>query len=145
MDTVTNDKFLAKWYRIPKKCPYQIITDNETGQSYYYMNINGKPTWRTYVTAQSWTSDGKSFVCSLADGEMFLYNTETQMLAYVDKASTMVERLHATIGTDDYIYYIKRDGGNYSIWKADVKTLKPEFVTKGPGMTIYCVQLSNRL
>ena len=142
-DTVTNDKFLAKWYRVPKKCPYQIIADNETGQSYYYMNINGNPTWRTYVTAQSWTSDGKSFVCSLADGEMFLYNTETQMLAYIDKASTMVERLHATIGTDDYIYYIKREDGNYSIWKADVKTLKPELVTKGPGMAIYCVQLSN--
>ncbi len=142
-DAIDDEKFLAKWYRIPKKCPYKTITDNETGQTYYYMNINGNPTWRTYVTAQSWTSDGKSFVCSLADGEMFLYNIETQMLTYIDKASTEVERLHATIGTDDYIYYIKKEGGSYSIWRADSKTLKPEFVTKGPGIAIYCVQLSN--
>lgn len=143
-ESVTDEHFFSLWYKKPRYCPYRVMRDNETKQIYYYMNIFGQPTWRPYVTAQSWSEDGKTFVCSLANGEMFLYNTETQMLTYVDKSITDMERLHAYIGTDDYVYYIKREDGNLSIWKSDIHNIKPEFVTDGPpGLSLYCIELTN--
>ncbi len=127
---VSNETLIALTYKTPKKLPYQTITENETGQTYYYMNICGIPTIRTYVTAQSWTSDGKSFVCGFQSGLMFLYNTETQMLTYIDKTLASTQ-LAAMVGTDDYVYYAKvNDAGEYGIWKADLTKapVKPEFI-----------------
>ncbi|MBE7032730.1 MAG: hypothetical protein E7406_00695 [Ruminococcaceae bacterium] len=126
----SDESLIALTYKYPKKVPYQTIRENETGQSYYYMNICNIPTIRTYVTAQSWTNDGKSFVCGFQSGRMFLYNTETQMLVYIDQTSASTQ-LNAVVGTDDYIYYVKTDAeGNQGLWKANLKEapIKPEFI-----------------
>lgn len=127
----SDESLIALTYKYPKKLPYQTIRENETGQTYYYMNICNIPTIRTYITAQSWTSDGKSFVCGFQSGRMFLYNTETQMLTYIDQTSASTQ-LNAVVGTDDYLYYVRTDEkGEAGIWKANLKEapIKPQFIT----------------
>lgn len=126
----SDETLIALTYKYPKKLPYQKIRENETGQTYYYMNICNIPTIRIYITAQSWTSDGKSFVCGFQSGRMFVYNTETQMLTYIDQTSASTQ-LNAVVGTDDYVYYVKPDSeGTPGIWKANLKEapIKPELV-----------------
>lgn len=127
----SDESLIALTYKYPKKLEYQTIRENETGQTYYYMNIHNIPTIRTYITAQSWTNDGKSFVCGFQSGRMFVYNTETQMLTYIDQ-TTASTQLNAVVGTDDYLYYVKTDAeGNQGLWKANLKEapIKPEFIT----------------
>lgn len=141
---ILDERFLTQWYKKPRKCPSKIINDNNTGTIYRYMNIFGNPTWRTYVTMQSWTKDGKSFICGLGTGEMFLYNTETEMLIYLDEVLTSMERIHAVMGTDDCVYYFQNNYGDYSIWKIDTKTLIKEKLGDAPkGVVITSPSLSN--
>lgn len=118
-----NRTLIALSHTYPKYLPYQTITENATGQTYYYMNIMDIPTLRTYVTAQSWNSDGTGFICGFDTGELFFYNTETQMLHYIDKCFHSTDRLNAIMGTDDYIYYPKVDSdGRCGIYKVDSRT-----------------------
>lgn len=140
------EKLIAAVFRTPQPCPYTKVLDNETGQMFNNMSIYGLPTMRPYVTTQSWTEDGKRFLCSLTSGEMFLYDTEKQTLKYVDTSVTEVQRLHATVGTDDYIYYSKKKDGEFSIWRADANAelIKPEHITDAPPRSWISVpQLSN--
>ncbi len=127
-----NIKLLCYSYKNSKKLPYKIIADNDTGQVYYHMDINGLVTLRPYgATMQSWTQDGKSFICGFTTGELFLYNTETQMLTYLDTIKPNSGYLEATMGTDDYVYYIKRDAAQKdTLWKVNTNDLpaKPVFV-----------------
>lgn len=129
--SVTDPKFLEIYYSTPIKCPYQKITDYETGRTFYYMNFFGEEALRPYVTMQSWSSDGKSFIGGTKSGYMFLYNTEAQMLTFVDDNMNYygVKMINATIGTDDCIYYVRSEGGHNSIWRADIKTLEKEKLT----------------
>lgn len=129
----TNPTFISMAYKYPKYLPYETITENATGQTYHYMNILGLNTLRTYVTTQSWNSAGTGFICGFVDGELFYYNTETQMLHFIDKARrcTWPERMNAVMGTDDYIYYAKVDEeGHCGIYKVDPTVIpsKPELV-----------------
>ena len=140
------EKLIKAVFKTPQRCSYNKILDNDTGQMYYNMNIYGLQTWRPYVTSQSWTKDGKRFLCSLAGGAMFLYNIENQTLTYIDTAVTEIQRLHATVGTDDYIYYLKKKDGEFSIWRADANAgvITPELVTNAPPRAWISVpQLSN--
>lgn len=126
-----NRTLIAISHTYPKYLPYQTITENATGQTYYYMNIMDIPTLRTYVTAQGWNSDGTGFICGFDTGELFFYNTETQMLHYIDKCYNLTDRLNAIMGTDDYIYYPKIDDEGYcGIYKVNSKVApaKPELV-----------------
>ncbi|MBQ7901226.1 MAG: hypothetical protein IJ365_04595, partial [Clostridia bacterium] len=141
---ILDERFLTHWYKKPRKCPSKIINDNNAGTIYRYMNIFGNPTWRTYVTMQSWTSDGKSFICGLGTGEMFLYNTETEMLRYLDNVLTSMERIHAVMGTDDCVYYFQNNYGAYSIWRIDTKTFEKEKLADAPeGIVIESPSVSN--
>ncbi|MBP3361259.1 MAG: hypothetical protein J6N52_10425 [Clostridia bacterium] len=140
------EKLIAAVFRTPQPCPCEPILDNETGQTYYSMTIYGLPTMRPYVTTQSWTEDGKRLLCSLVSGSAFLYDIQTETLTYVDKIVTEGERLQATIGKDDYIYYSKKQDGEYSIWRADANAdgITPELVTNAPAMSWISVpQISN--
>ena len=71
----SNKTLVAVSHKYPKYLPYRTITENATGQTYHYMNIMNIPTLRTYVTAQSWNSDGTGFICGFDTGELFFYNT----------------------------------------------------------------------
>ena len=127
----TNRTLVALSHTYPKYLPYKTITENATGQTYHYMNIMDIPTLRTYVTAQSWNSDATGFICGFSTGELFFYNTETQMLHYIDKCYNMDDRLNAIMGTDDYIYYPKIDDEGFcGIYKVNSKEVpsKPELV-----------------
>ena len=126
---------LDKIYKTPQKLASRAITET-TGLTTHYLSIEGEPTVRTYATSQSWTSDGKSFICALQSGDMFLYNTEDETLTFIDHSYKATLLLWATVGTDDYVYYIKKDDfGEYSIWKANLKVAPavPEFVCAPEG------------
>lgn len=132
--SVTDPKFLEIYYSTPIKCPYKKITDYETGRTFYYMNFFGEEAVRPYVTMQSWSSDGKSFIGGTRSGYMFIYNTETQMMTFVDDNMSYYGDwlINATIGTDDCIYYLKSENRRSAIWRADIKTLEKEKLTDIP-------------
>ncbi|MBQ9737882.1 MAG: hypothetical protein IJV86_05750 [Clostridia bacterium] len=144
-------------YKNSKKLPCEIISDNDTGQVYYRMDIGGMSTMRPYgATQQTWSKDGKKFICGLATGEFFIYNTETQMLTYIDKATPNATYINGTMGADDHIYYAKRDAkGVESLWKVDINNLpaNPEFICEAdpkytitqPHMTNDCKYISAQL
>ena len=126
-----NRTLIAYSYKYPKYMPYTTITENATGQTYHYMNIMNIPTLRTYVTSQSWNSDATGFICGFDTGEIFYYDTESQMLHYIDKCYNMTDRLNAVMGTDDCIYYPKIDDEGYcGIYKVDINVVpaEPQFV-----------------
>ena len=140
---------LDKIYKTPQKLASRAITET-TGLTTHYLNIEGEPTVRTYATSQSWTSDGKSFVCGLQSGDMFLYNTVDETLTFIDHSYKATALLWATVGTDDYVYYIKKDEfGIFSIWKANLKVAPavPEFVCRPEGdysgYTIGLIHITN--
>lgn len=123
----TNRALITLHYKYPRHLPYRTITENATGQTYHYMNILGIKTLRNYVTAQGFNSDATGFICGFDTGELFFYNTETQMLHFIDKIAGLPERLAAVMGTDDYVYYPKMDDENYyCIYKADINTIPAE-------------------
>lgn len=152
-----NIKLLCYTYKNSKKLPYEIIADNDTGQVYYHMDINGLVTLRPYgATMQTWTKDGKSFICGFVTGEFFLYNIETQMLTYIDTAKPNSIYIEATMGADDYIYYIKRDAAKRdTLWKVNANDLSegPIFICgtefyydmSMPHMTNDCKYISMQL
>ena len=143
----SNKTLVAVSHKYPKYLPYRTITENATGQTYHYMNIMNIPTLRTYVTAQSWNSDGTGFICGFDTGELFFYNTKTQMLHYIDKCYNMTDRLNAIMGTDDFIYYPKIDDEGYcGIYKVDsrVAPAKPQLVGRRKDKnTFYTPHISN--
>ncbi len=120
----SNRTLIAFNHRYPKSLPSKTITENATGQTYHYMNIKGIKTLRTYVTEQSWNSDGTGFVCGFDTGELFYYDIEKETLQYIDKILTLTDRLCAVMGTDDYVYYPKLDDEGYcGIYKANIKDI----------------------
>lgn len=149
MDSVksfTDPKFLEIYYNVPIYCPYKKITDYETGRTFYYMNFFGEMALRPYVTMQSWTNDSKKFIGGTRTGYMFLYDTETQMLTFVDDNMNYygAQMINATIGTDDHIYYVKKENGHNGIWRCDTKTLKKEKLTDiADNVTVGGVSITN--
>ncbi len=143
---VPRDSFLEKKYKTPQKLASRTILE-KTGLTTHYLNIAEVPTIRTYVTSQNWTSDGKSFICGLQTGIMFLYNTEDETLTFIDYSIPSTQLLLATVGTDDYVYYVKRnENGEYSIWKADltVAPAVPELVCNAlEGTAIGLLHITN--
>ena len=115
---IDDANFISAYYSIPRKCEYKSITDNETGMTVKYMNIFGHETLKPYVTQQAWTSDAKSFIIALVTGQMYLYNTETQMLTYIDDVITDDIVCNATISPDDKVYYGKKNGSNGELWRS---------------------------
>ena len=129
--TIEDANFISAYYAVPRKCPYKIITDNETGMTMKFINIFGFETVRPYVSQQCWTSDGKSFVVALTSGQMFMYNTETQMLQYVDDVVTDSIVVNGSISLDDKLYYVKNNGSVAELWCYDIKANRKEFIIDG--------------
>lgn len=143
--TLKEEKMKNLWLRVPQYCPYKKITENETGRTYYYMNIFGQDVSRPYVCSQHWTTDGKNFICGVVWGGLYRYNIETQMLTAIDPEQKM-NWPFAFVGTDDYVYYAKMVNGRGTIWKANLMDYMPksELVTMLPeGLGVNCPYVSN--
>ena len=86
-------------------CPSQEIYDSKSNRTYYYMNVNGNPTIKPYVTSQCWNSDGTKFIVGdSVEKKMYEYDITTQKLRFldgVDGSSAMA----AVVTPKDIIYY----------------------------------------
>lgn len=141
--TIKSELFLSVYYTIPRKNPYIVITDNTTGRTYKYVNFFGTELRCPYLTEQTWTLDGKSFVCGTAQGYMYLYNTETQMMTYLDKTPPNTAALAACVASNGWIYYPKNEGV-YSLWRIHPDTLQKEKLYDFPaGVTFFMLNITN--
>lgn len=142
---IKDERMKNTWLRVPRYCPYKIITESESGHTYYYMNIFGQDTARNYVCAQEWTTDGKIFVCGVVWGGLYRYNTETQMLTAIDP-DQKENWPYCFVGTDNYVYYAKDVNGAPTIYKANLmdEIPKSELITVMPkGLSRNCPYVSN--
>ncbi len=108
------------------------ISDSVTGCTYNYINFNGKDLYRTYMGKQSWTMDGKSFLCGVkgsttaTTGTIYLYNTETNKFTEVGTGNIATE-VAAVIGTDNCVYYVS----GKAIKKYNIDTKETTIVLPG--------------
>lgn len=138
----TDENFVQAFFAKPVKCPAENISDIFSGRTYKYVNFFGEDLWRPYVTASTWTTDGKNFICGTKEGLLFIYNIEKEELRLMEaKVKTAAERINATMGTDDCIYYIKADE---SFWKVDTKTgEKKKLFQLAGGTSLYTPSVTN--
>ena len=110
------------------------ITDPVTGCTYNFVDFNGKNLIRPYMGMQSWTSDGKTFLCGVngtgGNGTLYLYNTETNEFTEIGPGGVHTH-VEGVIGPDDCVYYIRY----YDIMKYDIKTGENTVIL--PGSTGY--------
>lgn len=92
----------------PVPYPKTVITDTNDAdgvtRTYNYMQINGEPTVRPYVTSQSWSSDGTKFIVGTMNNQMYEYDTVNETLRFLDNANSTAS-LNAFVTPDNYIYY----------------------------------------
>lgn len=128
---ISNEVFQYRYYSVPRKCPYSIITEPATGRTFKYVDFFGGILIRPYLSNQSWTNDGKRFICGTTTGYLYLYDTETQMMTYLDKAKPSSTEMKAGVGGDDYIYYLK-SSGKEELWRIHPDTLEKELMYEFP-------------
>ena len=117
-----------------------VVDDSKTGRTSYYMDFNGKPAIRPYVTAQSWNYEGTKFIFGSytpvtstdADGNtiteadangyrLYEYDIINNIIRQLDyNLTSCVGGLNAVVSPDNYIYYSRKDdgtgnGGTYRI------------------------------
>ncbi len=108
-----------------------VVSDKTTGRTSYYMDFNGKPAIRPYVTAQSWNYDGTKFIFGSynpvettdssgntvvrADENgyrLYEYDIINNIIRQIDyNITSCVGGLNAVVSPDDYIYYSRSDDG----------------------------------
>ena len=128
---ISNEVFQYRYYSVPKKCPYKVITDPATGRTYKHVDFFGGNLIRPYLSNQSWTNDGKGFICGTTAGYLYLYDIEEQMMIYLDKSKPSSTNLIAGVMGDGYIYYIK-SSGTEELWRIHPDTLEKELVYEFP-------------
>ncbi|MBQ3124744.1 MAG: hypothetical protein IJC09_04915 [Clostridia bacterium] len=99
------------------------IYDSITGCTYNYINFNGEELLRPYMGMQSWTTDGKGFVCgvqgkTMETGTIYVYNTETNEFTVVGTGNVYTTHIEAVIGTDNCVYY----SSDSDIFRYNIKT-----------------------
>lgn len=140
---IKNDAFIDAYYSHPKKNEYKTITDNETKRSYKFIDFFGGTLLRPYLTMQSWTQDGKKFLCGTESGYIFLYDTESQMMIFLDKAQPHKHHINAMVADNGWIYYSKSEGG-YSLWRIHPQTLEKEMLYEFPkGVSFTYMNITN--
>ena len=92
-------------------CPAVVINDPVSGMEYRYMNINGTPAIKGYVTQQSWNSIGTKFLVADYDRRLYEYDTETEKLRFLDyvncaETKERYSSINAVPTPDDMIYYL---------------------------------------
>lgn len=125
MASIAGELYAVRYFQKPKKLPYETVTDPGTGRSFKYINFFGNQLIRPYLSGPSWTLDGKSFLCGLTSGAVYLYNIETQMLTYVDNAVPCEQYVGVIVCGNGWLYYLKT-GAQYTLWRANPDTLEKE-------------------
>ena len=130
LDSTGIAELAAYKYIIPQKIPKIKKTDPETGREYYYLNFNGDKSIRSYVNQQEWNSDATKFIIGndKTDG-MYEYDTETEMMTFLDYAS-VGSSLTAVVNKNDQIFY---KNTNNELWQMDWKTKNKKMIGKLPG------------
>ena len=128
---ISNEVFQYRYYSVPRKCEYSIITEPATGRTFKHVDFFGGNLIRPYLSNQSWTLDAKRFVCGTATGYLYLYDTETQMMTYLDQAKPNSANLIAGVAGDGYIYYITSSGIE-QLWRIHPDTLEKEMMYEFP-------------
>ncbi len=119
---IKSDSFQEIYFSIPRKIPYETITDPITKRTFKFMSIGGGTTIRGYNNVISWLPDATGFVCGTQSGFFYVYDIETQMLTYLDKCRTNGTHIPVYVCLDGWLYYPKLENGIESIWKINPKT-----------------------
>lgn len=136
---VSDQLFVSEYYSVPRKCRPEKIEDQETGRTYYYMNMFGEPALRPYLTLQSWMEDGTGFLVGTKTNgiyNLFLYNIENETVTFIDTDLETYgnDHIDACVGTDNKIYYVKRTNGHNSIWCAETENYTKTLLIDIPDM-----------
>ena len=112
------------------------VNDSKSGRTWQYMNFNGKPAIRPYVTAQGWNNEGTKFIfksymwvedsgnINTSFWAMYEYDTVNSRVVMLDTyAETATTGLYAIVTPNDIIYYAKSDD---MTWKMDWLTYKKQ-------------------
>jgi len=111
------------------------FTDSISGRTTYYINYNGKPAIRPYVTAQGWNYEGTKFLFgsydTLEDGsidpksyKLYEYDIINYQVRCLDTQTyANGGGLPAIVTPDNMIYYGKADG---KTWKMNWLTYEKE-------------------
>ncbi len=136
--------FQSIYYSQPRKLPYKKITNLFTGRTYNHINFFGKDILRGYLDVQSWLPDGSGFICGTADGHLYLYDINTQMLVHLDNVIPQSGYVAAVSCLNGWIYYVKSVENTYTIWRVHPKTLEKEAMFEFPaGISMGFLSVTN--
>ena len=117
--------FTAYKYAIPRKFPSVKLRDGDSGREYRVIDFHGRDIIRAYFTAQQFNSAATKFVFGVKPDMMFEYDTETEMLAFLDFADVSTNRLEAYVNPQDKIFYEQvNNKGQVTYWLMDWNTKK---------------------
>ncbi len=117
---IANDTLSRVYYMGAKKNPYYVITDNTTNRTFYYINFYGSMLMRPYFSEQSWTFDGKRFLCGTESGLLYLYDTTTQLMHYIGQSSSpSTNDSDGNVGPDGMIYWYSSYNGYKTYMRLD--------------------------
>ena len=91
-----------------------VETDSTTKRKTNYMNFNGEPVYRPYVSEQCWNKEGTKFIFG-KDNTLYEYDITTDTAKSLDRARTDGVHLIAEVSSDNKIYYRKPGQGTWCI------------------------------
>jgi len=91
-----------------------VETDSTTKRKTNYINFNGEPVYRPYVSEQCWNKEGTKFIFG-KDNTLYEYDITTDTAKSLDSARTDGVHLIAEVSSDNKIYYRKPGQGTWCI------------------------------
>lgn len=122
----TEDLLLTAYkYAIPHKFPSIKLRDGDSGREYHVIDFHDRDIIRAYFTAQQFNNDATKFVFGVEPGMMFEYDTESEMMTFLDFADVFTNRLEAYVNMQDKIFYERTNNkGTVTYWVMDWNTKK---------------------
>ena len=124
--SIKSETFQLIYYSQPRKLPYEVVRNPFTGRTYYHINFFGGEMLRSYLGVQGWLADGSGLVCGTAQGHIYVYDIKSQILTYLDQASSNSGAINAVVCANGWIYYHKTVDAQTTIWRIHPKTLEKE-------------------
>lgn len=124
--SIKSETFQLIYYSQPRKLPYEEVRNPFTGRTYYHINFFGGEMLRSYLGVQSWLPDGSGFTCGTAQGNIYLYDIESQMLTFLDQATPGSTGIDCVVCANGWVYYHKVADAQTTIWRIHPKTLEKE-------------------
>lgn len=142
--SVNSETFQTLYYSQPRKLPYEKVTNPLTNRTYYHINFFGSTMLRSYLGVQSWLPDGSGFVCGTAQGNLYLYDIESQILTFLDQATPSDGATNSSVCANGWIYYHKSVDAQTTIWRIHPETfVKEELYTLPKGFVPTYMTLTN--